>query len=350
VVLAGLVNGLYGYQDWIAQQSNPFTATEEFLEAWAALKDIIREAALAAGGEGVFPANPGATVPAGTILVRGDGFQYQTTADAEASGNSVTVAFMASDAGSSGNAAEGVQLTLGAAIPNVGSGGAASTPITGGTDTETDDSLRNRMLQAFAAPAQGGAQADYVNWALDVPGVTRAWAIGSGAGPGTVQVFFMMDGTEGAYGGFPQGSNGVAANETRAEAATGDQLIVANAIYPQRPVTALVYALAPGANTVAFTISGLSGASAATKSAIAAAIASVFLAQAAVGGTTDSSGNPLPPVQLSAIESAVGAVAGSAGYVITAESASAGAIVPGPTGNITSNVGYLATPGAITYV
>ena len=44
------------------------------------------------------------------------------------------------------------------------------------------------------------------------------------------------------HGGFPQGTNGVAALETRDTAATGDQLAVANYLYPLRPVTPIVYA------------------------------------------------------------------------------------------------------------
>ena len=286
--------------------------------------------------------------------MRGDGYQYFTTADAVPAGNSVTVQFAAElepgEDGSPGNSPNGTLLTLGAAVSGVGSAGTATTPITGGTPTQSDDSLRSEMLAAYAAPPQGGDQADYVNWALDVPGVTRVWVVGSGLGAGTVQVFFMMDVSEAAYGGFPQGSNGVAEYESRAEPATGDQLAVANAIYPLRPVTALVYAYAPGANTVAITIAEISTASAATKTAIAAAIAQVFLAQAAVGGATLPSGAAYPPVQLSAIESAVAAVPGTAGFVLTVEAASNGTVTPGPTGNITSNAGYLAVPGAITYV
>jgi uncharacterized phage protein gp47/JayE len=37
-VLARLVNGCYGYLDWIARQAVPFTATGEYLEGWGALR------------------------------------------------------------------------------------------------------------------------------------------------------------------------------------------------------------------------------------------------------------------------------------------------------------------------
>ena len=103
------------------------------------------------------------------------------------------------------------------------------------------------MLESYGAPPHGGNSSDYVTWALEVPGVTRAWVPPVPLIPGAVTVFFMMDVSEAAHGGFPQGTNGVASLETRDIAATGDQLAVANSIYPLRPVTPIVYAVAPTA-------------------------------------------------------------------------------------------------------
>src|SRR5690349_6988912 len=42
-VMAGLAYSEYGYLDWIARQSVPFTAADEFLEAWAALIGVYRK-------------------------------------------------------------------------------------------------------------------------------------------------------------------------------------------------------------------------------------------------------------------------------------------------------------------
>ena len=64
--------------------------------------------------------------------------------------------------------------------------------ITGGVDTENDDDLRARILQRIQNPPMGGSQADYVTWALAVPGVTRAWAAAE-QGIGTITVRFLMD-------------------------------------------------------------------------------------------------------------------------------------------------------------
>ena len=50
VAQANMANLHYGYLDWIAKQAVPFTATDEYLEGWAALKDIYRQAATSASG------------------------------------------------------------------------------------------------------------------------------------------------------------------------------------------------------------------------------------------------------------------------------------------------------------
>jgi uncharacterized phage protein gp47/JayE len=298
-----------------------------------------------------FAAGAGTTIYSGTPVVRAaDNAQFVTTEDGSVSGGVIQIPVQAVIAGAASNTGSGAVMTLGIAIAGVTSTGATAAALTGGADVETDASLRSRMLQAYSAPSQGGDLADYVTWALQVPGVTRAWNAGVALGAGTVQIFFMMDFTEQAYGGFPQGTNGVATNETRASAATGDQLAVANHIYPLRPVTALVYAYAPQANTITMTIAGISTASTATKAAIAAAVAAVFIQDAAPGGVTDYAGNAIGEVYLSDIEAAIGSVAGVKGFVITAVAASHGTVNPSGDGNITSNTGYIAVPGTITYV
>jgi uncharacterized phage protein gp47/JayE len=72
-----------------------------------------------------------------------------------------------------------------------------------GTDDETDDELRARILQRIQQPPMGGDATDYVNWTLRVPGVTRAWSYPNEMGIGTVTVRFMMDDLRASYDGFP---------------------------------------------------------------------------------------------------------------------------------------------------
>lgn len=76
----------------------------------------------------------------------------------------------------------------------------------------------------------GGTQADYEQWALEVPGVTRAF-VTQEMGRGTVTVRFMMDGT------YPDGVP-----------KDGDRQAVAAHIETVRPVTADVYVVLPVAD------------------------------------------------------------------------------------------------------
>lgn len=339
-ILAGLSAGHYGYLDYIARQATPFTSTGEMLEGWAGLKGVTRKPATPATGTVTFTGTVGTTIPVGTSVLRGDGYAFTTTAEATVQATGRAAAPIAAIvAGAAGNSGAGTAFSLASGVAGIAAAGAAPAAITGGGQVETDDSLRSRMLLAYASPPQGGSASDYRQWALAVPGVTRAWVQAGGMGPSTIVLYFMMDEAQAGRGGYPAGTNGVAAAEPRDGAATGDQLTVANAIFLKQPVTPIVYAVAPRANTLSFTIAGMSGASATLKAAVAAAITAALLGSAIPGGVTN----------ISAIEAAIAAVNGSAGFVITNIAASAGAVTPGNAGNITSNAGCLPALGGITW-
>jgi len=259
---AALACMLYGYHDWIALQCTPFTATDEYLEAWGALKGVTRKPCAQASGLITFGGADGKLILAGAGITRSDGVGYSATAAAEVSGGAVTVTVAAvADpqglSGAKGDCPAGTQFTLANAVAGIDSTGTAVTPFTGGADIEGNDDYRARVIYIYQNPPQGGSAADYIAWALAVPGVTRAWCVGSGYGPGTVIVYVMLDGANVAHNGFPQGTDGCAADESRGPTASGDQLAVANAIYPLRPVTALLYVVSPLASALDISIRGI---------------------------------------------------------------------------------------------
>ena len=333
--IAGMAYLHDGYLDWISLQSTPFTATGEYLEGWAALAPtpVLREAPAFAFGSATWPGQIGRSLPANTICNRGDNVQYVTgAAGTVGSGGSVTVTVTALVAGSSGNTDSGTPLTLGTSVPGINPSGAAAGPLTGGADLELDSSLHSRMEESYAAPPHGGNAADYITWTLQVPGVTRAWVPKVPLVPGAVTVFFMMDVAEAAYGGFPRGTNGVAALETRDTAATGDQLAVANYLFPLRPVTPIVYAVAPQASVKAFTLAGLTGITVAQQVQVTAALTTLFLQKDSPLATTS--------VEQSDVAAAISAIGGLPSFAVTSPSS----------WPITSAVGYLFTLGTVTYV
>jgi uncharacterized phage protein gp47/JayE len=344
-VLSGLVWGEYGYIDWVAQMAVPWTAKDEYLEGWAALKGVYRKDAQPAGGTFSAPSGctNGAPLPVGTTITRSDGLAYTTTAAATAALGAVSAPVVCSVTGSIGNADAGITLTISGSTPGIPASGIAATALVGGTDQEINDDLRTRMLQTYAAPPQGGDRADYVEWALAVAGVTRAWVAGNGAGAGTVVVYTMWDDAEAAHGGFPQGTNGVSQYDAgpggtpRDTVAIGDQLTVADALVTEQPVTALVYSVAPIDLPVAFTIGGVS---AGLQAAVEAALDDMFLRLGNVGGTSDpTTGEAWPDIDPSDWYAAISSVSGIGRYT-----------VPSPTVPITATAGQLPTRGAVTFI
>jgi uncharacterized phage protein gp47/JayE len=347
---AGLTYSLYGYLDWISLQATPFTAQNEFLEAWAALKGVYRiDATFATGTFTVaLGCTNGVTLPLGTPITSAlSNSGYATTASETTSGGAVSAPIQATLAGSAGNQAEGIALTIATTITGIPFAGVASTPLTGGSDQETDAALRTRMLAVYASPPQGGDRQDYIEWASAVAGVTRSWVAPNLGGPGTVTVFTMFDIAEAAFGGFPQGSNGVSQYDVgpdgvtpRDTVATGDQLTVANAIVTVQPAAALVYSNAPINDPNAATITGLGTTNtAAVQAAIKAALTDMFLRLGNVGGTTNPvTGAAWTPIQPSDWYAAISSAPGVARFVLAA-----------PTGPITPANGYLPTLGTITF-
>ncbi len=334
----------YGYLDWIAQQSVPWTATDEAAAGWGALIGVYQEDATPATGQITFTGTPGTTIPNLYTITRSDGAVFTTTAAATvaAGATTVTVPVVASVAGSAGNSDTGTSFALASPIAGVisSSGVAAAPGVLGGTDQELFSNFQSRYLAQYAAQPQGGNRGDYVTWALDVPGVTRAWVAPNAAGAGTVNVYTMFDATEAAHGGFPQGSTGVATNDPRASAATGDLLTVANAIFAEQPVSALVYSCAPINEPVAFTIANLgANNTAAMQASIEAALSAMFLALANVGGTVNpATGAAWPAIDPSAWYEALASIPGLLQFTVTT-----------PSAPITPGAGQLLTLGVCTF-
>lgn len=282
-VMSGLAYSVYGYLDWISRESVPFTATDEFLYAWAALVGIYQKDSSPASGFAEFTGTAGLTLPSGTALTRQDAVPYTTTADAAVDATGLlTVPIVAAINGAGTNCDAGVPIGIDTPIAGINGGGVTSSPLAGGADQETQADLRTRMLWRYAQPPMGGSASDYIAWALEVPGCSRAWIQASG---GQVQVYPMFDVANAADGGFPQGSDGCATEESRGPAATGDQLLVANHIWPVQPVTALVFVAAPVPLAVDVTIASLDPSTVEMENAILASLQDAFLIIGEVAGT-----------------------------------------------------------------
>jgi uncharacterized phage protein gp47/JayE len=208
--MAGLAHHVLRYIDWLSLQLLPLTAETVWLDRhgniWLVNADgtVGRKIASYAAGSATFTSPMfGIVVPAGTQLQSLEGVGYETTADALTSIDTpVEAPIRALDPGAQGNQDAGVVLSISAPLPNVDPG-ATVVSLLGGTDTETDDELRMRVLQRIRQPPMGGSAADYVRWALAVAGVTRAWCNPLEMGIGTVTVRFLMDDLRADNDGWP---------------------------------------------------------------------------------------------------------------------------------------------------
>ncbi|MDI9240730.1 baseplate J/gp47 family protein [Lysobacter sp. LF1] len=264
---AGVSHELHGYLDWISRQVIIDTADAENLLRWTQIWGIQRRGAEFASGEVRFTGNDGAVVPAGALLQRPDGAEFETLADALIVAGVALAPVRALQAGADSNTAAGISLTLQRPVSGVASVALITAGgIVNGSDPESDAQLRERLLARLRNPPHGGAKGDYEAWALEVPGVTRAWVLPAWMGLGTVGVIFVRDGDP---------SNIPDAIEVAAVAAH---------IEERRPVTAEVFVLAPRAVPIDIEIR-IRPNTAAVREAVSAELRDLLTREAAPGGT-----------------------------------------------------------------
>lgn len=338
---AGMAHLHYGYLDYMALQSNPFTATGEHLAGWMALKRVYRKPASAAKSKDVKAVGvANRIIPAGTILNRGDGYQYTVDAEikiqvtGEGHGEITAVLPDVTDdvtgGGANGNADAGTVLTLDINIAGVESQLTLIEATTGGADIEDEEAFRSRGLLSWQEPPQGGSDTDYKKWALEVSGVTRAWVKRRLNGAGTVGVYIMCD--ENLNDGFPVGSDGISQlDDWGAVKASGDQLTVADHIYPLQTDTAIIFVCSPIRKTINFEIAGIKDADSTVVSNIKEALKSLFFDES----NPDGSGK----VDLSDINKSISNVDGTKGYILNS-----------PSSNITFNIGEIPVLGEVKFV
>lgn len=311
-VHAGAVHGLYGYLDWLARQIMPDSAEMEHMERWAAIWGVSRKPGSPSRGPVTFAGSNGSVVPLGTLLQRSDGAEYATDEDVSVAGGSATVTVTAVEPGLGGNTEAYSSLTLVSPVSGVqGTATVSAAGLTGGADTEDDASLRERLLDRIQEPPHGGARFDYRKWALEVPGVTRAWAYPLELGLGTVSVRFVTDDDPGGL--IPDGPK---VEEVQAY------------IDERRPVTADVTVVAPVAVALDFTIEALQPDTAAVREAIEAELADLLRRSAEPGGT----------ILLSHIREAISIAEGEHDHVLLS-----------PSADVTHAAGEIAVMGSVTW-
>jgi uncharacterized phage protein gp47/JayE len=191
---AGVVFLLYGYIDWVSKQIIPDTAEKEFLERWAAIFQVTRKPATYTRRQVIFTGTNDVAIPLNTVIQRPDGFEYVVVTGGVVASGTVTVTVQSTLPGAESVVDTGIVMTLASPINGINANGTVGgSGKVDGVDEETDDDLRSRLVKRIQEPPQGGSESDYERWALEVPGVTRAWVYPLEDGGGTVAIRFVCD-------------------------------------------------------------------------------------------------------------------------------------------------------------
>lgn len=192
---AGGIHGLYGYLDWLARQLFPDTAESDYLQRWARIWRVPEAEVTAATGDVTFTGNNDVVIPQDTRLQANDGAEYLTDAAVTIAAGTATVAVTATETGEDGNQDAGTELQLVSSLSGVeGTATVGAAGLTGGTDPETEERLRERLLARIQRPPHGGSEDDYIQWALEGhPDVTRAWVYPNELESGSVTTRIMTD-------------------------------------------------------------------------------------------------------------------------------------------------------------
>mgnify|MGYP002625931483 CR=1 FL=1 len=182
--------------EFIKRQMFPSTASGEYLDRHAADRGIERKEAVKASGSVRFFVNEAAleaiVIPEGTVVATtGDNpvrFLTDSQAVLEAGSSFVSVGCTAQTGGVSGNAAANTVNTI---VTNVvGIDGVNNLwAFTGGSDEESDSSLRKRVVDSYKSVSNGTNTAYYKRLALSVDGVASANVVPRARGEGTVDVY-----------------------------------------------------------------------------------------------------------------------------------------------------------------
>lgn len=194
-VLAGEIYRERVYAEYIMRQMFPATATGEYLDAHAAQRGLSRKNATAATGEVTFTTDAeehgDILIPEGTqVCTIDDQLRFVIDSDTvlSASAQSVNADAHAAQAGAAYNIIAGKIGILVTPIPGI-STVSNSAGFTGGSDAESDELLRERIIDSYRNIANGANAAYYRSVALSVDGVYAASAVGCARGVGTVDVY-----------------------------------------------------------------------------------------------------------------------------------------------------------------
>lgn len=309
-VIAGSEHMLHGHLEYLGRQLFPDLSDDAYLVRQASLYGLTKTAAGYAVGSILFTGTNGTPIPAGSILTNSAGDKYTVNVEVVITAGSIAGSVTSVLAGADFTVVAAQVLSFESPISGVDATATAVASTIDGSDEETTDALRVRLLERLAEPAHGGTAADYIAWSKEVPGVTRVWVTPFELGPGTVVVRFARD------------------NDVSPIPSSGEVTALQVHLDAVKPAHATVTAHAPTDAPTAFTIA-VTPDTTVVRAAVAAELADLY----------QRLGSPGETMLISRIRTAVGSAAGLTNYVLTA-----------PAADVTHTTNQLPSVGTITWV
>ena len=192
---AAQIESLYAYNDWVMKQCFPQTAAGEYLERHGRMRGLRRNPAVKAEGIMRFMISAeratDVTVPAGTVCLTGDMVYFETVEPTVIAAGALQAQAraVAMEAGTIGNVAAGSIVYMSPAPVGV-TGCVNPAAFSGGADEESDEALRERILESYKRLPNGANKAYYESEVLAVPGTAAVTVLPKRRGLGTVDVIF----------------------------------------------------------------------------------------------------------------------------------------------------------------
>jgi uncharacterized phage protein gp47/JayE len=186
VAIGGALYSVYKFGQWIRRQIFVITADDD------AVLERGNEYGLTPtpATKGLFQATltgvDGTVINSGEIFTKGN-FAYETTNLAVISGGVATVTFEPLLFGSDSNLLVSDELELSTPIIGLDNIATITQVIVSGSNQESINDFKQRIINRQQTPPQGGSVPDYVQWSTEVPGIVEAFPFR--VAPGNIVVY-----------------------------------------------------------------------------------------------------------------------------------------------------------------
>jgi len=309
--LAGMSKHLFSSIQYVLRQCSPITADEVYGWRWGALFGIFQLPAQAWEGTATVTGDPSTSIPDGTEFGRADGQLYTVDGAAVTNVDGVaSVRLVASEVGDDGNNDGGQILSLTAPLTGIDTDCEVQGSSQSGADVEAWEQALLRLLRRMRNPPKGGGPGDWEAWALEVPGVTRAWEFPLLEGPASVSVAFARD------------------NDNDPIPDSGERATMLAHLQTKAPVTSKPMVITLSTLPVNLVFSTLNPNTPEVRDAIETSVSDLFTREGEPGGT----------IPLSRLEDAINSAVGEVSHVLSL-----------PTTPIVVPTNRLPVLGSVTY-